>query len=278
MPELPEVETIVNDLRPRVEGRRFTAVSLFWPRMVLEPPVEEFCNRLPGQAIREGARRGKYLIFRLDSGEALVLHLRMTGSLLLRERNASGSEPVKYITAIFTLDNGLELLFRDRRKLGTASLLTDEREIARKLGPEPLNPGFTTAVLRERLRNRKAPIKAVLCDQKFVAGIGNMYADEALFRAGVHPLRPANSFSADEIKRLHRAIREVLRKGIANSGATFSDYRRPGGERGNQQNAFYVAHRGGQTCCVCATPIERISIRNRGTYFCPACQGSATCS
>jgi formamidopyrimidine-DNA glycosylase len=277
MPELPEVETIKNDLRPRIEGRSFTSVSLFWPRMVLQPSAEEFCRRVPGQVVSEVSRRGKYLIFRLAGGEALVLHLRMTGSLLLRDRNDAEASP--YITAVFGLDNGLDLIFCDRRKLGTASLMKDEREIARKLGPEPLDPRFTAAVLKDRLRSRKAPIKAVLCDQKFVAGIGNMYADEALFSAGIHPLRPANSLSGDEIKRLHKAIRRVLRTGIANNGATFSDYRRPGGEKGRQQDAFNVAHRGGQTCYVCSTPIVRIPVRNRGTCYCPRCQqGPATCS
>lgn len=278
MPELPEVETIKNDLRPRVEGRRFTGVSLFWPRMVIQPSAEELCQRLPGQVIKQVARRGKYLIFRLASGEALVLHLRMTGSLLFRKRRDASGESNLYITAVFGLDSGLELLFCDRRKLGTVSLVTDERELASKLGPEPLDTSFTPEILRERLSNRKAPIKAVLCDQKFVAGIGNMYADEALFFANVHPLRVANSLSEEEIKRLHRAIRQVLNTAIGNAGASISDYRRPSGEPGSQQYAFYVAHRGGQTCNVCATPIERIPVRNRGTYFCPKCQDSATCS
>ncbi len=278
MPELPEVETIVNDLRPMVRGRTFTSVSLSWPRMVLQPSAEEFLRRLPGRAITGIGRRGKYLIFRLDSGEALVLHLRMTGALLLRPGGSASPDAVPYVTARFGLDDGAVLLFCDRRKLGTAALLTDERELDRKLGPEPLDPRFTPSVLAERLGRRKAPIKAMLCDQKFVAGIGNMYADEALFFAGIHPLRPANSLSGDETGRLHRAIREVLKTGIANAGATFSDYRRPGGEKGRQQEAFKVAHRGGQTCYACSTPIERIPVRNRGTYFCPRCQESPTCS
>jgi len=276
MPELPEVETIKNDLRPTVEGRRFTSVSLFWPRMVIQPSAEELCQRLPGQVIKEVARRGKYLIFRLASGESLALHLRMSGSLLLRNRNDASIESSLPLTAVFALDSGLELLFSDRRKLGTMSLATDEREIASKLGPEPLDASFTPAILRERLSNRKAPIKAVLCDQKFVAGIGNMYADEALFFASIHPLRPANSLSEEEIKRLHKAIRQVLNEAIGSAGASISDYRRPGGELGSQQYAFYVAHRGGQTCKVCATPIERIPVRNRGTYFCPKCQDYAS--
>ena len=275
MPELPEVETIKNDLRSRIEGRHFTSVSLFWPRMVLQPSVEELCQRLPGQVINEVARRGKYLIFRLASGESLILHMRMTGSLLLKNKNDTSTEPDPYIRAIFGLDDGFELLFCDRRKLGTISLVKDELEIANKLGPEALHPSFTPEVLRERLSNRKAPRKAMLCDQKLVAGIGNMYADEALFLARIHPLRTANSLSDEEIKRLHKAILQTLNKAIGNAGASISDYRRPSGEPGSQQHAFYVAHRGGQTCQVCATPIERIAIRNRGTYFCPRCQSTS---
>jgi len=278
MPELPEVETIKNDLRPAVEGRRFTGVTLFWPRMVLKPSAEEFCQRLSGKLIKEIVRRGKYLIFRLEGGESLVLHMRMTGSLLLSDRDSATLEPERYATAVFTLDNGTGLVFRDRRKLGTAALVKDESELEGKLGPEPLDSGFTLKGFREGLKRHRAPIKALLCEQKLVAGIGNMYADEALFAAGIHPLRPANSLTRKEIKNLHEAIRKVLEAGIGNAGATFSDYRRPGGEEGSQQDAFYVAHRGGQTCRVCSTPIERIPIRNRGTYFCPRCQGPATCS
>ena len=278
MPELPEVETIKNDLRPVLEGARFTGVSISWPRMVLQPSVDELCRRLPGHVIREIARRGKYLIFRLDCGESLVLHLRMTGSLLLRSRNDAHSEPVPYVTAVFGLDNGMELVFNDRRKLGTVSLLQDESELAAKLGPEPLSRSFTVEDLRSSLSRRKAPVKAVLCDQKFLAGIGNMYADEALFLAGIHPLRLASSLSQEEVVRLHKAIRRVLRKGIRNAGASISDYRRPGGQRGTQQLSFNVAHRGGQTCKVCATPIERLPVRNRGSYFCPRCQSATTCS
>jgi formamidopyrimidine-DNA glycosylase len=277
MPELPEVETIVNDLRPELVGRRFTNVSISWHRMVLQPSASEFQRRLPGQTIKEIARKGKYLIFRLDSGESLILHLRMTGSLLLRQKTKAANSNVPYVRAVFSLDNGRELLFVDRRKLGTLSLVQTEAELESKLGPEPLEPSFSARVLAERLSRRNAPIKAVLCDQKVIAGIGNMYADEALFLARIHPLRPASSLSAEEVKRLHQAIRDVLRKAIGNRGASISDYRRPGGETGSQQYAFYVAHRGGQTCKLCATPIERIPLRDRGTYFCPRCQ-KTTCS
>jgi len=276
MPELPEVETIVNDLRPSLKGRCLTNVTIFWPRMVLRPSDEELRQRLRGQVIKEIGRRGKYLIFRLASGETLILHLRMTGSLLLMCKGNTNTAPIPYVTAIFRLDDGTELVFTDRRKLGTISLVKDENELDKKLGPEPLNRGFTPKVLADRLSRHKAPIKAVLCDQEVIAGIGNMYADEALFFAGIHPIRQANSLSRGEIRRLHQAIRQVLTKAIGNGGASISDYRRPTGEKGSQQYNFYAAHRGGQTCKVCATPIERITVRNRGTYFCPGCQRLTT--
>jgi formamidopyrimidine-DNA glycosylase len=275
MPELPEVETIVNDLRPRIEGRRFTGVSIYCPEMVHHTSVEELKRRLPGQVIKEIGRRGKYLSFRLYSGEALIIHLRMTGSLLLKHKGEQRTESSPYVRAVFSMDNGAAMLFTDRRKLGTISLVKDENEEIGKLGPEPLDPDFTTKALAERLSNHKAPIKAVLCDQEVIAGIGNMYADEALFFARIHPLRAANSLSDEEIKRLHKAIQDVLTKAIGNGGASISDYRRPTGEKGSQQYDFYAAHRGGETCKVCATPIERITVRNRGTYFCPKCQKDA---
>jgi formamidopyrimidine-DNA glycosylase len=278
VPELPEVETIKNDLCPELEDRRFTSVSILWPRMVLTGPPERLSEQLAGQHIREVARRGKYLIFRLASGQVLLLHMRMTGSLLLRSVGKSNPEERRYVTAVFGLDSGQELLFCDRRKLGTLALVDSEAELDEKLGPEPLDMAFTAQVLQGLLAKRKAPIKAILCDQNVIAGIGNMYADEALFSARIHPLRPANSLSDNEIDRLHSAIIKVLRKGIRNAGASFSDYRRPSGDRGTQQKAFQVAHRGGETCNVCATPIERITVRNRGTCFCPKCQGDATCS
>jgi formamidopyrimidine-DNA glycosylase len=225
--------------------------------------------------IKEIGRRGKYLIFRLSSGEALIIHLRMTGSLLLKRKGEPLTKNSSYIRAVFGLDNGMELLFNDRRKLGTISLVKDENEEIGKLGPEPLDPDFTAKALAERLSRHKAPIKAVLCDQEVIAGIGNMYADEALFFAHIHPLRAANSLSDGEIKKLHKAIQDVLTKAIGNGGASISDYRRPTGEKGSQQYDFYAAHRGGETCKVCATPIERIVVRNRGTYFCPKCQKDA---
>ncbi len=269
MPELPEVETIKSDLLPQVVGRSFTAVRLDWPGAVTQPPAEVLAQRITGQRIEALERRGKYLIFRLSSGQSLVIHLRMSGSLLLRPAPA---RPDPYTRNVFLLDGVLELRFVDRRKLGRIWLVEDVAQVTGNLGPEPLEPGFTAQVLAQRLGRRSAPIKPALLDQGCIAGVGNMYADEALFLACLHPLRPANSLSQEEVARLHRAIRAVLRTAIANSGTSFSDYQRPNGELGRHLSHFHVAHRGGQPCPVCGTPVQRIEVRGRGTYFCPRCQ------
>ncbi len=269
MPELPEVEVIKRELAPALAGRSFRGVTLIWPRTVQIPAAEDFSRRLIGQSITGLDRRGKYLIFRLSTGEALIFHLRMSGSLLLK---AASQEPDPHARATFLLDDGKELHFCDRRKLARIWLVADETTVVGRLGPEPLEPGFTAQDLAQQLGKRSAPIKAVLCDQHFLAGVGNMYADEALFAAGIHPLRRANSLCWEEVVRLHGAVRQVLEQAIASWGASISDYRRPGGELGAAQFAFQVAHRGGEPCPKCSTPIQRIPIRGRGTYFCPRCQ------
>ena len=269
MPELPEVETIKNELLPHVAGHRITGVTLFWDGIVRQPSVEEFCSHLTGQRITGIARRGKYLIHSLTSHQVLIIHLKMTGSLLLKPASA---EPDKYARAVIYLDNETQIQFRDPRKFGAMWLVEDKNTIIGKLGPEPLEADFTPQTLLKRLSNRMAPIKALLCDQTFIAGIGNMYADEALFAAGIHPLRSGGSLSRDEVKRLHHAIQQVLRNGIKNMGASTDTYYRPSGEKGFAHHHFRVAHRGGQPCPVCGTTIERIVVRNRGTYFCPRCQ------
>ena len=271
MPELPEVETIRRDLAPAIVGRRFLDVTLNWPKMVLNPSPEAFSRRLVGQCIKELDRRGKYLIMRLASGEALILHFRMSGSLLFTTQD----EPNAYCRAVFFLDDGVRLCFRDPRKLGKMWLVDDESVMVGGLGPEPLEPDFTPDTLAQSLANRSAPIKALLCDQSLLAGVGNMYADEALFAAGIHPLREAKSLSVEEATRLHSALRRVLNEAIGSHGATISDYWRPDGEAGMAQFVFKVAHRRGQPCPVCATPIERIPIRGRGSYFCPNCQNTS---
>ena len=271
MPELPEVETVKNELMPHIVGRRLNGVTLLWEGMVRQPSIEDFCSRIVGQKITGLARRGKYLIFGLSSDD-LVIHLKMSGSLLIGH---DSQEPPKYTRAILHLDEGTNIFFRDPRKFGAMWLTKGENTIINKLGPEPLEADFTPQILAQRLSTRKAPVKAILLDQTFIAGIGNMYADEALFAAGIHPLRPANSLSPDEVERLHSSIKQVLWSAISNKGASIANYFRPGGEPGTAHFEFKVAHRGGQSCPRCGTAIQRVPVRNRGTYFCPECQRMA---
>jgi len=246
MPELPEVETIKNELLPHIVGHPITGVTLFWEGIVRQPSVEEFRSHLVGQRITGIARRGKYLIFSLTSGETLVIHLRMTGSLLLKPASA---EPERFIRAILHLDNDTQLHFRDPRKFGKMWLAKDESKIIPKLGPEPLEASFTSQILQKLLENRTAPIKALLLDQSFIAGLGNMYADEVLFASHIHPLRQGGSLSPGEVKRLHSAIQQVLWSAISNKGASVDTYFRPDGELGTAHFQFQVAHRlGGDLC------------------------------
>jgi formamidopyrimidine-DNA glycosylase len=269
MPELPEVETVKNELLPHVIGRCITGIDLAWDGIVRYPSAEEFCDRLLGQTITGISRRGKYLIFGLTGADLLVMHLKMSGSLLLKPAAATNE---RFVRAIIFLDNETAILFRDPRKFGRMWLVADTGSIEHKLGPEPLSAAFTPESLAQRLDNRSAPIKALLLDQAFIAGMGNMYTDEALFTARIHPLRPGKSLSAEEIACLHQAIQRVLRDGITNKGASIENYFRPDGATGTAHFQFQVAHRRGQTCPVCGTPLQRIVVRNRGTYLCPNCQ------
>ena len=266
MPELPEVETVKNELAPKILGRRVTGVTLLWERAVRQPSVDDFRSRLIGQRIIGLSRRGKYLLLELSSGETLIIHMKMSGSLLFN------SPDDKYTRAIIHMDEGVELHFRDPRKFGAMWLVNDKNAVIGKLGPEPLGDDFTTEVLAQRLKNRRASIKALLCDQTVIAGVGNMYADEALFAARIHPLREGGSLSGGDLRRLHHAIQQVLRSAIGNKGASIVNYLRPGGDLGTAHSEFKVAHRGGEPCFNCGTPIQRIPVRNRGSYFCPRCQ------
>jgi len=270
MPELPEVETIKNELLPHVIGQRVSRLTLFWAGIVRTPPVEEFCSRLVGQRILGLKRRGKYLIFSLNDNGLLIMHLRMTGSLLVKDASAP---PEKFVRAILYLDNGVAVHFRDPRKFGVMWLAEDDSSVSSKLGPEPLEADFTPQVLAQRLGNRSAPIKALLCDQGVIAGIGNMYADEILYATRIHPLRLGKTLSWEEIERLYQAIRRILWAALDDKGASVENYYRPGGDVGTAHFQFQVAHGlGGKSCPVCGGPIERITVRNRGTYFCPECQ------
>ena len=267
MPELPEVETIKNELPPHIIGRRFTGVTVCDAKLLRQPSVEEFCQKLIGKRVISLERRGKYLIFHLSYGMVLIIHLKMAGALLLNPKEAD-----RHTRVIFHLDNGSQLIFTDRRRLGAIWLIENEQAVTGKLGPEPLTPEFTAETLAKRLQSHQAPIKAVLLDQAFLAGIGNMYADEALFAARIHPLRKANSLSSQEIENLHKAIVGILRSAIDSKGASVDTYKRPDGKLGTAHSNFSVAHRGGKLCLICDTPIQRLAIRNRGSYFCPNCQ------
>jgi formamidopyrimidine-DNA glycosylase len=269
MPELPEVETIVNQLRPRLLGRRIESVWIGWERIVDRPGVEEFRHRLRGQEFSSVQRRGKFLLFTLGGGDTLLVHLRMTGRLLLQ---ASGARQDQHTHAVLGLEDGLWLHYRDVRKFGRLYLVRDAAEVVGGLGPEPLAADFDAAALEEQLATRRARIKSLLLDQRVVAGVGNIYADEALFRSGIHPLRLGKDLTADESARLHGAVRAVLSEAIAHGGSTLQDYQSAGGEPGRFQEQLQVFRRQGEPCPCCGTVLERIRVAGRSTHFCPRCQ------
>jgi formamidopyrimidine-DNA glycosylase len=270
MPELPEVETVRRALAPVLEGRRVERVRIDDPRLTRPLDREEVARELEGEAVERVDRRGKYLILRFASGRALLIHLRMTGSL----QHAPGDEDV-HRRALVTLDDGTAVAYRDVRRFGTWLLLEpDEVEayIDSRVGREPLGEAYKARHLAEALRGRKAPVKAAILDQRTVAGVGNIYADEALWRARIHPLTPAAALGAAEVRALHRGIRRALELGIARQGSTLRDYRTPDGGSGGMQREFKVYGRDGEPCDRCGTPIEKIRAAGRGTWFCPRCQ------
>jgi formamidopyrimidine-DNA glycosylase len=234
--------------------------------MVRRPSLADFKRGIIGKKILRLSRRGKYLFFHLDGGGVLVMHMKMTGSLLVNPSD------VKFSRAVFHLDDGAAVHFRDPRKFGVMWLADDESAVNDMLGVEPLDPAFTPAALGRILKDRKAPVKPILLDQSLIAGIGNMYADEALFEARIHPLKPAGSLSPLEIRNLHRAILHVLRKALARGGASVRNYIRPEGDPGTAHDEFVVAHGVGKDCPGCGGKIQRIVVRGRGTYICPRCQ------
>jgi len=270
VPELPEVETVRTELEPALTGRTLSRVEIVDPRLVAPDDPRAVASDLEGERVAGVGRRCKYLVIDLDSGGALVCHLRMTGSFGL---SADGRDP--YTRATVDLDDGETVLYRDVRRFGTWRVLGPgdvEPYLGVRLGVEPLGRRFTTQWLSERLAGRRAPVKAAILGQRSVAGLGNIYADEALWRARIHPLRPAGGLDADEVRRLRRTIRAALRHGIARQGATLSDYRRPNGETGAMQHEFHVYGRLGEPCDRCGRPIAKTRAGGRGTWFCPYCQ------
>ena len=267
MPELPEVETIKNELSPWVVGQRFTQVTIFDAKLVSGGSAEEVRRGLIGQKVESMRRRGKYLIFHLSNGKSLIIHLRMTGALLLNPKVVD-----RYARALFYLSNGHRLVFSDKRRLGLMWLVDNANTMVVKLGPEPLCESFTPDILGQRLSRHRIPVKAALLDQGIIAGIGNMYADEVLFAAQIHPLRKADALSPEEVHTLYHCIRRVLGAAINNKGASVDTYIRPEGELGTAHFDFKVAHKGGEPCLICGSTITRVPIQNRGSYFCPECQ------
>jgi formamidopyrimidine-DNA glycosylase len=276
MPELPEVETIRVALEPHIVGRRLERVEIHDPRLTRPFEPSAVAAELEGERVAALERRGKYLIVRFESGRVLLIHLRMTGSLRHARDGSLADDP--YRRAVVKLDDGSDVVYRDVRRFGTWLLLEpDEVDpyLARRLGAEPLERAFTARRLAQRLEGRRAPIKAALLDQRTVAGLGNIYVDEALWRAQIHPLRPAGTLDADELGRLAKAIRQALRAGIARQGASLRDYATPDGRRGRMQERFRVYGRGGEPCFRCGTPIDKIRAGGRGTWYCPSCQRQA---
>jgi formamidopyrimidine-DNA glycosylase len=276
VPELPEVETVRARIEPALVGRRFERVAIDDPRLVRPLEPLEVAVELEGERVAAVERRGKYLIFRFETGRALLIHLRMTGSLRHARGGTLGDDPHR--RAVVRLDDGSDVAYRDVRRFGTWLLLEPgelDAYLDERLGREPLGAGFTARRLGERLEQRRAPIKAALLDQRTLAGMGNIYV-EALWRARIHPLREARTLDGEELKRLHRGVRRALEAGIARQGATLRDYAQPDGSAGGMQHEFKVYGREGEPCDRCGTPIEKTRIAGRGTWFCPVCQGSAT--
>jgi formamidopyrimidine-DNA glycosylase len=269
MPELPEVETIARSLRSGngsipLPERRIKRFQTSWPRHVDRPSISAFRRRVNGQTIRAVDRRAKYLVFPLDQGTLLV-HLRMSGDLFLRPPDAEQDD---YVHSIFHLDNGWQLRFSDARKFGRLYWTLRPEEVLGKLGPEPLEDAFTPELLTERLHARRRQIKPLLLDQSFLAGMGNIYVDEALHRARIHPMRQSDNLSKTEVARLWESIRTSLEEGIRHNGASIDWVYRGG----NYQNHFRVYKQDGNPCQICGTAIQRMVVGQRGTYYCPSCQ------
>jgi formamidopyrimidine-DNA glycosylase len=296
MPELPEVETVARDLHRWVAGATIVDVDVRWDRTIRHPePAERFALELRGAVISRVGRRAKSVLLHLADGRAMTVALRMTGALIVAP---PGTPDDPYARVVFRLADGRELRYRDIRKFGriglwegggllrsgrhgrsgarrgTREAATPYRvgDVFGRHGPEPLASGFSSARLAARLRGRSARLKTLLLDQSFIAGVGNIYADEALWRARLNPIRAADTLGPDDIRRLHRAVRSVLRQGIANRGASFSDYVGADGEPGANAERLAVYRRTAEPCLRCGTPIRRIVIGQRSTHYCPRCQ------
>jgi len=273
MPELPEVESVRRQLEPALVGRRFDRVQIDDVRLVRPYEPAEVAAELEGERVAAVERRGKYLVVRFESDRVLLIHLRMTGSLLRAPNGSLPDDPHR--RAVVRLDDGSDVAYRDVRRFGTWLLLEpgeSEPYLAARVGDEPLDTLFTAARLGERLAGRRTTLKAALLDQRTLAGMGNIYVDEALWRARLNPLRPAAGLDRNELRRLHRGIRAALEHGLARQGSTLRDYRLPDGSGGSMQSEFRVYGRRDEPCDRCGTTIARTHIAGRTTWFCATCQ------
>ena len=301
MPELPEVETVARDLQRWVAGATIGSATVHWDRTIRHPqPSERFAAEIAGSTIVRVTRRAKTVLIHLDDGRVMTVALRMTGALIVTPPE---TPPDPYARVVFQLADGRELRYRDVRKFGRIGLWPGgglrgvgagrgarSKHVAETAksyrigevfsghGPEPLARGFSAARFAERLSRRSAKLKTLLLDQSFIAGVGNIYADEALWRARLHPLKAANTLRPDEVRRLHRAVRQVLRQGIENRGSSFSDYVGADGQPGQNAERLAVYRRTEEPCFRCGRPIRRIVVGQRSTHFCPHCQPEAVAS
>jgi formamidopyrimidine-DNA glycosylase len=273
VPELPEVETIAADLRPHLVGRTIVRCELLFPTIVRHPEPEVFIDSVVGQRIASVGRRGKYILIRLDGDLVMVVHLGMSGQIRLVE---PATPLAAHTHAVFDLDDGVQLRYRDPRRfgrllLGTEAALLEARAMP-PLGPEPIDPGFGADDLYQRFRRRRAKLKAILLDQSTIAGVGNIYADESLHRARLRPDRIAGSLSKKSVQRLHESLRESLQAAIQNRGSSVDTYRDAWGEVGGQQEKLLVYGRAGQPCFTCGRPLSLVRIAGRSSVFCRHCQ------
>ncbi len=270
MPELPEVETVVRGLRAPLIGRVAGAIWYDWGKTIRTPDPDSFAARIAGQTFRAVERRAKYIVCHLDH-DLLVVHLKMTGRLYVIAAHQT-HDADRWVHFRLDLDGGQQLRFSDARKFGFVALVGTLDELTHDLGPEPLEDAFTLEVMRARLVRHRKAIKALLLDQTFVAGVGNIYADESLWRARIHPLTQADALTEAQIGALYIALRESLAAGIDYEGASINWYRKPDGTTGEAQNHFSAYDQAGQPCPRCGTPIVKIRAAGRGTHFCPSCQ------
>ena len=274
MPELPEVETVVSDLKNAgLLGRRVEKASVTWPRTVSSHSPTSFAKALKGRRFTKASRRAKYIVLELDDGQTLLVHLRMTGKMNIEPGHKSRD---KHEHVVLDLDDGRQLRYHDTRKFGRWTLLADADDVLGKLGPEPLSSGFTAHRFAEMLETRSRSLKPLLLDQEFVAGLGNIYVDEALWESELHPLTPANTLSYDQAASLRKSIRLVLRRGLRNMGTTLgtgaANFYSVSSRRGRNQDQLKVFRRQGEACPRCKAIIIRLVVGQRSTHICPDCQ------